>query len=124
MHRPVVIMIYHSPAEYHLGQQALSFIRQRLTEQQPVAQVFFYGPGTLYGNCYLNGPAGQEDLQQAWQQLAQEQQLNLVLCGTAGAQYGIEPTKPPAGNLATGFTVGGLTEFAEALDPAVELVQF
>lgn len=119
-----VIMLQAAPDDYETGVRALLHAQKLLANGDQLTQVFFYGPGVIYANQYLQFPSGYQDLQKEWQNLAEEYNLPLVVCATVGPQYGLEALSAPAGNLANGFLAGGLAEFIETLANTEHLVQF
>jgi len=120
----VVIMQHAGPDDYASGHAAIAAAQSLVDSGAKVLQVFFYGPGVLYASHHLQFPSGVNNLQQQWLEFATTQHIPLVMCSTVANQYGIQPSAPPSGNLAAGFSSGGLTEFMEALSNADTLLQF
>lgn len=118
-----VIMLEHAPTSTERGAQALAIVRDLLAQQQCIEQVFFYGPGVMYANCFLEFPSGLPDLQAEWLELASTYHFPLVVCATVGAQYGVHAVPSPQGNLQPGFAAGGLAEFISAVSTADRLLQ-
>ena len=120
----VVIMQHAGPDDYASGHAAIAAAQALVDSGAKVLQIFFYGPGVLYASHHLHFPSGVNNLQQQWLEFAKTQHIPLVVCSTVANQYGIEPSPPPSGSLAAGFSSGGLTEFMEALSTADTLLQF
>lgn len=120
----VVIMQHASPDDYATSKAALVTAQGLVDSGAKVLQIFFYGPGVLYASRHLSFPSGVQNAQQQWREFAVTHDIPLVVCSTVANQYGIEPSAPPAGSLAVGFSSGGLTEFMEAISHADTLLQF
>ncbi|WP_194755690.1 DsrE family protein [Aliidiomarina indica] len=120
----LVLMIYSGPDYYEPGERALQDAQSFMNDGYIIRQVFFYGPGTLYANEHLEFPSGLLNLQGAWRAFSRNNKVPLVVCSTAGMQYGVRAEPPPIGNLAAGFVAGGLAEFVEQLSNADQLHQY
>ena len=100
------------------------------TKKHNVKAVFFYGPGVHVAN-ELSTPAGDEfKLTQAWQALAKQNQVELIVCSAAAQRKGIldqaeaEYHGKQSYNLANGFRIGGLAEYAQLQSQVDRVVQF
>ncbi|MFU8783598.1 DsrE/DsrF/TusD sulfur relay family protein [Aliidiomarina sp.] len=120
----VVIMQHAGPDDYASGHAAIAAAQALVDSGAKVLQIFFYGPGVLYASHHLHFPSGVNNLQQQWLEFARTQHIPLVVCSTVANQYGIEPSAPPSGSMAAGFSSGGLTEFMAAISTADTLLQF
>ncbi|WP_113905918.1 DsrE/DsrF/TusD sulfur relay family protein [Aliidiomarina celeris] len=117
-------LVYSAPAETAQGLKALSEAERLLNTGETIEQVFFYGPAVSYASCFLEFPSGLPNMQQRWLDLAQQYQFPLIVCATAGNQYGLQAELPPQGNLQSGFNAAGLTEFITSLARSSALDQF
>jgi tRNA 2-thiouridine synthesizing protein D len=110
--------------------QALQFCRAALARGHEVVRVFFYGDGVAHGSALLTPPQDEADVGGAWQALAAEHGIELVVCIAAALRRGLVDAdtaareEKPVANLATGFTVSGLGQFAEAMLDADRVVSF
>ncbi|WP_185960664.1 DsrE/DsrF/TusD sulfur relay family protein [Aliidiomarina halalkaliphila] len=120
----IVLMIYSGPDYFEPGLRALADARRLTKAGSTIRQVFFYGAATLYGSAHIEFPSGLPNLQEEWRQFSAATQSPLVICSTAGAQYGVIAEPAPEGNLAEGFFAGGLAEFVEQLSSADQLLQY
>lgn len=82
-----------------------------------ISQIFFFQEGVANANAF-NYPANDEfDLTQAWQNLAESQQIPLGLCVAAAQRRGVVDAQtarnPDENNLASGFAIVGLGEFMQ-----------
>ena len=84
-----------------------------------VEAIFFYEDGVL-NSLKTVTPAGDEfDLVRAWQSLAREHGVRLVLCSAAGLRRGIVPETAEQG-----FEIGSLSDLSLLVVQGVRLVQF
>lgn len=119
-----VLMIYSGPDYFEPGLRAIADARRLTGEGNIIRQVFFYGPATLYGSAHIEFPSGIANLQAEWREFSKATDVPLVICSTAGVQYGVVSEPAPQGNLAEGFHAGGLAEFVEQLSHAEQLLQY
>ncbi|HLV49239.1 MAG TPA: DsrE family protein [Aliidiomarina sp.] len=119
-----LLLVQANPDDTQTGLRALEQAEQLVAQGEQVSQVFFYGQGVLYANCFLSFPSGLPNLQATWQQLSRRYNIPLVVCATVASQYGLEALEPPTGNLAEDFHAGGLTEFMSTLANCDTLLQF
>lgn len=93
----------------------------RLAEALPerghrVKSVFFYHDGVFNGASAMTPPQDEPHLLKRWQQLALDQQSELLVCVAAGARRGILDAREStryglaAPTLAEGFRLAGLSE--------------
>ncbi|WP_062747539.1 sulfurtransferase complex subunit TusD [Erwinia persicina] len=114
-------------------QQASSawlFANALLEEGHTLDSIFFYREGVLNASL-LNAPASDEfDLTRGWQQLHEQQGVQLNICVAAAQRRGITDRQEatqlglPVANLAEGFQLSGLGSLAEAALTCDRLVQF
>ncbi len=119
-----ILLVQASPDNIETGLHALYQAESIATKGETIKQVFFFGPGVLYGNHFLTFPSGLPNLQAGWQEFSNRYNVPLVVCTTVASQYGLEALVPPAGNLAKGFHAGGLTEFMSTLVNTNVLLQY
>lgn len=117
---------YSSQASYSAYQFALSVLNQG----HKVHRVFFYQDGVQNATNLAAPPQDEFDLQHAWQNLAKEHNLDLVVCIAAALRRGIlDSTESkrydkPAHNLAHEFSLSGLGQLVEAAAISDRLVSF
>ena len=109
---------------------AYQFAKAAIESGHTLVSVFFYQDGVTNGTA-LSVPANDEfDLVSAWQQLANEHNVNLETCVAAALRRGIvsqdEATQHGLAqcNLAEGFVQAGLGSLAEAMLTQDRVVQF
>lgn len=109
---------------------AYKFSLALLAKGHKIHSIFFYHDGVLNAN-QLSTPATDEfDLVRAWKKLSDQHGIALSVCVSAAFRRGIinvqEAQKHglPVANLQSGFSLGGLGMFAEALMNCDRVVQF
>ena len=98
--------------------------------KNPALNVFFYGDAAHTANCLCWQPADQLDLTKEWQDLAEQYTLALPVCVSTALSRGISDADNSArhqlegANLATGFTLVGLSDLALMMQGDCRLIQF
>lgn len=124
------LAVYAAPFSSQASQTALNFACTLLHEKHPIYRVFFYLEG-VYNSNQLNWvPQDQQNLCQAWRSLAQEHNLDLVVCIAAALRRGVfdrteaQRYQREQANLAPGFRIGGLGQLVDAAAHADRLISF
>lgn len=90
--------------------------------------VFFYGEGIHNANAFTQPPGDEINIVEAWQQLAEQQEVQLLVCATAAVKRGViteeDATADNAFNLKAPFIAGGLAEFSQLTQRSDHLLQF
>ncbi|MGB5876153.1 MAG: sulfurtransferase complex subunit TusD [Psychrobacter nivimaris] len=100
------------------------------TSEQPLLNVFFYGDSAHIANRLRWQSADQLDLTKEWQSLAEQYQLPLPVCVSTALSRGVSDVDNSSRhqldgtNLATGFTLVGLSELAMMMQDDSRLIQF
>lgn len=109
---------------------AYLFAKACVAAGHDLAQVFFYQAGALNANGFTAPASDEFDLVAAWQQLARQQGIRLLVCSAAALRRGVLD-QPQAserglaqGNLAPGFTLAGLTDLTIAVLNSDRCLQF
>ena len=112
------------------SRQAFQFAQVLIKQGHQLEKVFFYQDGVLNASS-LTLPANDEfDITKAWQELAQEHNVELETCVAAALRRGVigqEEAKQhqrEQHNLATGFQQAGLGGLATALLKFDRVIQF
>ncbi len=93
-------------------------------------KLFFYGDSAHLANRLRWQPADQRDLTQEWQHLAKSHDITLPVCVSTALNRGISDSDNSArhqltgDNLASGFELVGLSEFAMMLQTNSRLLLF
>ncbi|MGO2277660.1 MULTISPECIES: sulfurtransferase complex subunit TusD [unclassified Psychrobacter] len=100
------------------------------TTEQPLLNIFFYGDSAHIANRLRWQSADQLDLTKEWQSLAERYQLPLPVCVSTALSRGVSDVdnstrhQLDGANLATGFTLVGLSELAIMMQDDCRLIQF
>ncbi|MFK7160901.1 sulfurtransferase complex subunit TusD [Marinospirillum sp. MEB164] len=119
-----------SPDTSLAAHTALDFARQLVAEGHQLCCVFFYQDAVLLASQLRCTPQDETDLTQAWQDFAQQHQIELQVCIAAALKRGIindsEAARHgrPHANLASGFVLTGLGQLIEAWHQADRAVHF
>ncbi len=96
----------------------------------PPLQLFFYGDSAHLANRLRWQPADQRNLTQEWQHLAESHKVTLPVCVSTALNRGVSDShnsvrhQLTGDNLASGFSLVGLSEFAMMLQTNSRLVSF
>lgn len=109
---------------------AYQFSKAVLTKALKIKRIFFYGDGVYNGNSLVITPQDEFNLVSAWQELAREHHLELIVCVSAALRRGIvdineaERYDKAAANLADGFSIGGLGLLIEGMTQSDRFIAF
>ena len=124
------VLIYGSPHNSQSVHSAYRFTQSALSAGHQIHRVFFYGE-SVYTASFLNTPQRDEqNIYQLWKELAEEHQLDLVVCIAAAVKRGIIDQGEAARhehthfNLSAPFTLSGLGQLSEAGIISDRLVTF
>jgi tRNA 2-thiouridine synthesizing protein D len=96
---------YHSSASL----TAHKFATEVLAQQHEILRIFFYHDGIYNAFKSANSPDDEVSIFKNWSELAQQHNLDLVVCVSAAQRRGLENE-----NVADGFRLGGLGQLLEA----------
>lgn len=103
---------------------------QSLSVQSPSLSLFFYGDGAHIANRLRWQSADQSNLTQAWQALAKQHDIALPVCVSTALSRGISDEdnslrhQLTGDNVAAGFELVGLSDFALMLQSNCRLIPF
>ena len=134
---PPLLLITADPS-HPLALLALRYARAHLknlankkdTENNKKLNVFFYADAAFTANRLRWQSAEQFDITKAWQDLAEQYQLSLPVCVSTALSRGISDADNSSrhqlngDNLATGFSLVGLSELAMMMQDDCRLIQF
>ncbi|OXL26622.1 sulfurtransferase complex subunit TusD [Psychrobacter sp. DAB_AL32B] len=102
----------------------------RPENQQALLNIFFYADAANIANRLRWQSADQMNITQEWQNLAEQYQISLPVCVSTALSRGISDSDNSARhqldseNLATGFSLVGLSELAMMMQGDCRLIQF
>jgi len=124
------IQINTSPYQSNIGYSAYQFIKATLAQGHEVFRVFFYHEGIYHAFKHNTPPDDELQLTRLWGELAQQHALDLLVCISAAQRRGLlyadeaERQGKQDDDLETGFRIGGLGQWIEALVEADRVIVF
>lgn len=124
------LLVLSSPASGHGARHAAQFARAVLARGHTIERVFFLDEGTAAGSDAAVFPQDEDDRLQPWVTLAQEHDVELVLCISSALKHGIldateaERHDKPAATAHPAFIISGLGQLVDAGATADRLVTF
>lgn len=113
------ILVNEGPYNHQASDSACRFAQAAIAKGHQVFRVFFYYDGVLNATRHSQPPSDDRNVVKAWQKLAEDHQVDLVVCVAAGLRRGIVED-----SLAPGFRISGLGQLIEAGIQADRLVTF
>ena len=123
------VVVYGAPHQGQAAWSAYRFTCSALAAGHSIYRVFFYHDGIYNGAGNQRPPQDEADLSKLWSELEQREKLDLVVCISAAKRRGIfdqQEAKRHGGsaNLAPGFELSGLGQYADALLTADRCITF
>ncbi|MCB1691783.1 MAG: sulfurtransferase complex subunit TusD [Pseudomonadales bacterium] len=124
------IVVHGAPYSSQSSLSALHFARAALASGHEIYRVFFYHDGVLNGTALAAPPQDEIDIPSAWQALAREHTLDLVVCIASSLRRGLldeteaDRYEKPAANLAPGFVISGLGQLIDGALNADRTITF
>ncbi|MBS1269179.1 MAG: putative sulfurtransferase DsrE [Gammaproteobacteria bacterium] len=125
-----VVVVNEGPYQHQASYTAYRFTRSALEKGHKIMRVFFYHDGVNNGTSLTVPPQDEPQIVKQWCQLAQDRDLDLVVCVAAAQRRGImdhreaERHELSAPNLAPGFRIAGLGQLIDASIDAERLLVF
>ncbi len=114
------ILVTEGPYQHQASDTAYQFTKAALEKGHEIFRVFFYNDGVHNGTRLMVPPQDDRNLQKNWTELAEEHQLDLVVCVAAAQRRGVldaseaKRAGKDADNIAPGFRISGLGQLVEA----------
>ncbi len=124
------ILVNEGPYSHQASDSAYQFTRAALENGHEVMRVFFYHDGVNNGTRLTTPPQDDRNIVNRWAELANEHDVDLVVCVAAAQRRGIvdadeeKRNSKDANNIAEGFRISGLGQLIEAGIQAERLVTF
>jgi tRNA 2-thiouridine synthesizing protein D len=109
------LAVYSAPHSSQASYSAYQFAVALLNQGHSLHRVFFYQDGVHNATSLATPPQDEFNLQKAWQQLAKDYQLDLVVCIAAALRRGVLNEGE-----ATRYDNPGFTEPRDAWNPVPE----
>lgn len=114
------LVITGAPYSTQCADTALRYARSLLQQGHTLHRVFFYADGVHAGSALACPPQDEFNIPEAWAELAQQHQLDLVVCIAAAVRRGVLDANESrryekhGSNLADSFVLSGLGQLVEA----------
>ena len=124
------ILVNEGPYQHQSADSAIQFTKAALDKGHEIFRVFFYHDGVNNGTRFAVPPQDDRNITEQWSKLAQEHDLDLVVCIAAAQRRGIldeneaKRQGKDGNNIAPGFRISGLGQLIEAGVQAERLVVF
>jgi tRNA 2-thiouridine synthesizing protein D len=124
------ILVNEGPYQHQAADSAYQFAKAALEKGHEIFRIFFYHDGVNNATRLTVPPQDDRNIVDRWTKLAQEHNLDLVVCIAAAQRRGIldaneaKRNGKDADNLAAGFRISGLGQLIEAGIQADRLVVF
>lgn len=124
------IMVSEGPYTHQASDTAFNFTKAALEAGHEIFRVFFYHDGVNNGTRMTTPPQDDRHIVDRWSALAQEHDLDMVVCVAAAQRRGIvDPDEAKRNgkdgdNIAPGFRISGLGQLIEAGIQSDRLVSF
>lgn len=124
------IQVNEGPYNHEASVSALNFTKAVLEAGHEVFRVFFYHDGVNNGTRFTSPPQDDMHIVNSWSELADKNDLDLVICVAAAQRRGIvdegeqQRQGKDGNNIAAGFRISGLGQLVEAGIQSERLVVF
>jgi len=124
------LVVHAAPYSSQASYSAYCFAKAIVSQGHKLVRIFFYQDGVHNASLLTSPPQDEFDLNLAWQQFANDHQVELVVCIAAALRRGVlnaeesQRYQKSASNLAPEFTLGGLGLLVEAAVSADRLINF
>ena len=113
------ILVNEGPYQHQASDSAYQFVVAALAKGHEIYRVFFYNDGVNNATKYTEPPQDDRHIVNRWSKLAEQYQVDLVVCVAAALRRGIKDEL-----LAPGFRISGLGQLVEAGIEGDRLVVF
>ncbi len=124
------IMVNEGPYTHQASDSAYHFTAAALQAGHKIVRVFFYHDGVNNGSRLSVPPQDDRNVCKRWSELAEQHELELILCVAAAQRRGLLDTNESkragldSDNIAPGFEISGLGQLIDAGIQADRLVVF
>lgn len=113
------ILVNEGPYTHQASDTAYLFAKAAVEKGHEVSRIFFYHDGVNNSTKLTEPPQDDRNIVERWTKLAEEHDIDLVVCVAAALRRGIRDE-----NLAPKFRISGLGQLVEAGIQADRLVTF
>lgn len=114
------IQINEGPFTHQASDTAYQFTKAALESGHEIYRVFFYHDGVNNASMFSTPPQDDRNIQKLWSDLAEQHDLDLVICIAAAQRRGIMDVQEAerhgkgSANIAPRFRISGLGQLIEA----------
>ncbi len=112
------IIVNNAPYLSQSSDTACKFAQALLEQGHELVQVFFYFDGVLNALDNSEPPQDDRDVIENWSKLAEENELDLIICSSAALRRGVSD------KLAVGFKSDSLGRFSKAVTLSDRVISF
>lgn len=112
------IIVNNAPYQSQSSDTACKFAQALLEQGHELVQVFFYFDGVLNALGNSEPPQDDRNVIENWSKLAEENELNLIICSSAAMRRGVPE------NLAAGFKSDSIGRLSEAVTHSDRVISF
>ena len=124
------LLITAAPADSYGADTAWQFAEAVLRQGHTLHRVFFYGDGVYHGNRLAAPPQDENDMAARWAHLAEQHDIDLVLCIASATRRGLLDPDEAArlgktgDSVQAGFHLSGLGQWVDAQLTSDRVVHF
>jgi tRNA 2-thiouridine synthesizing protein D len=124
------IQVNEGPYQHQSADSAYHFAKAALEKGHEIYRIFFYHDGVNNGTRLTTPPQDDRNIVARWSELAQQYDIDMVLCVAAAQRRGIvddgeaKRNGKDATNIAPGFRISGLGQLIEGGVQSDRLVVF
>ncbi|MGI9318075.1 MAG: sulfurtransferase complex subunit TusD [bacterium] len=124
------VVVNEGPYTHQASDSAYFFTQAALAQGHEVMRVFFYHDGVNNGTRLTTPPQDDRNITNRWSELANQHDLDLVVCVAAAQRRGIvdqdeqKRNSKDTNNIADGFRISGLGQLIEAGIQSDRLIAF
>ena len=126
----LAVLVNEGPYQHQSSDSALQFVRAAVKKGHEIFRVFFYHDGVNNGTRLTTPPQDDRNIVTRWTELAEQYDLDMVVCVAAAQRRGIvdegeaQRNGKDATNIAPGFRISGLGQLVEGGIQSDRLVVF
>jgi tRNA 2-thiouridine synthesizing protein D len=113
------ILVNEGPYNHQAADTAYQFAKAAIDKGHEIHRVFFYHDGVNNASKLTEPPQDDRNIVNRWSKMAEEHNVDLVVCVAAGLRRGLVDE-----NLAAGFRISGLGQLVESGIQADRMVTF
>jgi tRNA 2-thiouridine synthesizing protein D len=124
------LLVLSSPGSGHSARSAAEFARCVISRGHDIHRIFFLDAGTYAGSNHNVTPQDEEDPTQGWIELAEQHNVELILCVSSALRRGLldeieaQRYEKPGATVHPAFTISGLGQLVDASAHSDRMITF